>query len=216
MGISGKLKKTKQKVILDTPVQIAVAVYSYAKLSLICFWEFISYFLVNDMYQLMTYDTDSLYLALAGELEECVKPELREEWEQKKGDFLTSDDETEIEFCGHKIPFKTFDKRTPGKYKLEFEEIGMVCLNSKVYHIWGQDECKTSCKGVQKRRNPLVRDDFLKMLKDPLHKNSVENSGFIRDGLEIKTYTQRKKGLGYFYGKRKVLDDGVSTTHLDI
>ena len=45
----------------------------------------------------------------------------------------------------------------------------------------------------------------------------VENAGFIRgkDGI-IKTYTQMKSGMGYFYAKRKVLDDGVSTTHLDI
>ena len=44
----------------------------------------------------------------------------------------------------------------------------------------------------------------------------IENAGFYRDGLETKTYTQVKKGLGYFYAKRKVLSDGVSTTHLDI
>ena len=49
---------------------------------------------------------------------------------------------------------------------------------------------------------------------------SVENAGFITinsdSGTVIKTYTQKKIGFSYFYGKRKVLDDGVSTTHLDI
>ena len=45
----------------------------------------------------------------------------------------------------------------------------------------------------------------------------VENAGFIRgkDGT-IKTYTQIKVGMSYVYMKRKVLDDGVSTTHLDL
>ena len=44
----------------------------------------------------------------------------------------------------------------------------------------------------------------------------VENAGFIRDGVETRTYIQTKKGLNYFYPKRQVLDEGVSTTHLNI
>ena len=39
---------------------------------------------------------------------------------------------------------------------------------------------------------------------------------FVREGGKTLTYTQTKKGLEYFYAKRRVLDDGVSTTHLDI
>ena len=40
---------------------------------------------------------------------------------------------------------------------------------------------------------------------------------FIRDkdGV-INTYTQYKQGMSFFYGKRKVLEDNVSTTHLNI
>ena len=75
---------------------------------------------------------------------------------------------------------------------------------------------KTSCKGIQKKRNELVREDFLSIIKDPTIKSFIENAGFIVDGLETRTYTQIKKGLNYFYCKRKVLADGVSTTHLDI
>ena len=45
----------------------------------------------------------------------------------------------------------------------------------------------------------------------------VENAGFIRDKAGIiQTYTQYKKGMTFFYAKRKVLPDNVSTTHLDI
>ena len=45
----------------------------------------------------------------------------------------------------------------------------------------------------------------------------VENAEFIRnkEGI-IQTYTQYKKGMTFFYAKRKVLPDIVSTTHLDI
>ena len=120
------------------------------------------------------------------------------------------------------IPFCQWDKRTPGKYKQEFEGVGMICLNSKVYHIWsdkldekGELITKTSCKGTQKKRNELVKQNFLDIL-ETRKPHYVENAGFIRDGLDTKTYTQNKKGLGYFYAKRKVLADGVSTTHLDI
>ncbi len=91
----------------------------------------------------------------------------------------------------------------------------MGCLNSKVYIVWGE-KIKCSCKGTQQKRNQLGKHLFEEVLetKEP-HK--VENAGFIRfkDGV-IKTYTQVKTGMSYFYAKRKVLDDRVSTTHLDI
>ena len=167
--------KAKKKVIIDTPIQVSSAVYSYAKLSLINFWEFINKYLIYDYYQIMETDTDSLYLALARDtLDECIKPELKSEWDQIKWNFLSSEDETLVDFNGYSITRKQYDKRTPGKYKEEFNGIGMICLNAKVYHIWsdrydeyGNLETKTSCKGMQKKRNKLVRDDFLKMLENP-------------------------------------------------
>ena len=218
-----EVEKQKRTVVLDTPLQIGVGVYSYAKLSLLSFWEFINRFLENDLYQLMECDADSLYIALAREtIDEFVKPELREEWETEKWNFFSSTDETEIQFAGQNIPFSQWDKRTPGKYKAEFEGVGMICLNSKVFHIWaatfneqGELITKTSCKGTQKKRNDLVKKDFIAIL-ETRKPHRVENAGFIRDGLDTKTYTQWKKGLEYFYAKRKVLSDGVSTTHLDI
>ena len=96
----------------------------------------------------------------------------------------------------------------------------MICLNSKVYHIWGKDKegkeiTKTSCKGTQKRQNILVKENFFSVLQNQIP-HDVKNAGFIRDGLTTKTYTQTKKELGYFYAKRKVLADGMTTTHLDI
>ena len=218
-----EVEKGKRKVILDTPIQIGIAVYSYAKLNLLSFWEFINKFLVNDLYQLMECDTDSLYIAFAREtIDECVKPELKEEWDTEKHNFFSSTDDSDFKFGGENIPFSQWDKRTPGKYKPEFEGVGMICLNSKVFHIWsdkldkeGMLIVKTSCKGTQKKRNDLIRKNFFYVLES-CNPYFIENAGFIRDGLDTKTYTQIKKGLGYFYGKRKVLADGVSTTHLDI
>ena len=170
----------------------------------------------------MEIDTDSFYMALARDtIDECVKTELRYEWETEKWKFLTLEDKTLMNFNGHRITRKQYDKRTPGKYKEEFNGIGMVCLNSKVYHIWAEEVdgeiiTKTLCKGVQKKRNELVREDFLKIIENPLYKHLVENAGFICDGVETRTYKQTKRGLNYWYVKRKILNDGVSSTHLDI
>ena len=75
---------------------------------------------------------------------------------------------------------------------------------------------KTLCKGVQKKRNELVREDFLKIIENPLYEHLVENAGFILNGVETRTYKQTKRGLNYWYVKRKILNDGVSSTHLDI
>ena len=218
-----EVTKAKKKVVIDNPVQVASAVYSYAKLALIDFWEFINKYLIFDHYQLMETDTDSLYIAFARDtIDECVKPELQDEWFQEKWKFFASEDETPMNFHGYTITHKQYSKRTPGLFKEEFSGVGMICLNSKVYHIWtdvyenGKLIAKTSCKGVNKRRNELVREDFMNMINNPRNVHLVENAGFIRDGLETKTYTQWKRGLNYFYCKRIVLEDGVTTIPLDI
>ena len=215
-----EVEKLKRKVKLDLPIQIGVAVYSYAKLRLLEFWEFINKFLINDNYQLMECDNDSLYIAFAKEnIDDCVKPEMKQNWVKEKWDWFSSIDDTKtVKLDGKDIPYSQWDKRTPGKFKAEFVGRGMICLNSKVYCIWSDDDVKSSCKGAQKKRNELIKDHFLDVLTTQKPKN-VENAGFMKTGSSnstIKTYTQKKKGLGYFYAKRQVLDDGVSTTHLDI
>ena len=216
-----EVEKTRRKVRLDTPIQIGIAVYSYAKLLLINFWEFLNKYLIKEKYELLYCDTDSLYLALSEEnIDDCIKPDLLGAWQREKWEFLSSTDKTEIEFDGQKIPFNQFDKRTPGKFKPEFEGQGVVCLNSKVVHAWGVDKegkpiYKTSSKGSQKRRNLFGKAHFLSVLETQIP-HHVINAGFYKDNLTMKTYTQSKQGLAFFYAKRKILHDGISTTHLDI
>ena len=199
-----------------------ISVYSNAKLILISFWEFLNTYLDNDLYQLMQTDTDSLYVAFAREsIDDCVKQELREEWDRLKWNFFSSDDDTtEMVFDGSKITKKQYDKRSPGKFKPEFHGDGMYCLNAKVNHIWknlpdGTTKSKSACKGTQKSRNDLVRENFSSVLdtRDPHY---VRNAGIIKDNLTLKTYLQSKVGLSHYYMKRKVSADGTHTTHLDI
>ena len=124
-----EIEKGKKSVVLDLPSQIGVAVYSYANLRIVKFWEFISTYLVNDLYQIMECDTDSLYIAFAREsIDECVKPELKENWKTEKWKwFVSKDKDTMIEFDGNMIPLAQYDKRTPGKFKPEFIGTCQMC-----------------------------------------------------------------------------------------
>ena len=169
----------------------------------------------------METDTDSLYIAFARDsIDDCVKPHLRDEWNTEKWNWFCSEDtETLVEFRGQLITKKQHDRRTPGKFKEEYRGIGMVCLNSKTYIIWKTEDgkkFKLSSKGVQEKRNILTPQDFINTLSTQVPM-IIENAGMIRDkeGV-IHTYTQQKQGISFFYGKRKVLADNVSTTHLDI
>ena len=59
-----------------------------------------------------------------------------------------------------------------------------------MYHAWSEKNSKTSAKGLMEKRNKLLKQDFLEMIKNPLTKQTVTNAGFIQDGVDIKTYTQ--------------------------
>ena len=102
----------------------------------------------------------------------------------------------------------------------------MVCLCSKTYCIkkFGDENnapvTKMATKGMQKRvlENDTEEEPLAKMQRVLDTKENLEsnNRGFrVRDNA-IHTYTQRKKGLAYFYCKRKVLDDGIHTEPLDL
>ena len=102
-----------------------------------------------------------------------------------------------------------YDKRRPGVFKVEFRGLGIVALCSKTYYCFGDQE-KVSCKGLSKTQNPLIKDSFMKVLKT--HKSSGGvNKGFRTDGRVVYTYAQERRSLSFFYPKRRVQKDGVST-----
>jgi hypothetical protein len=139
---------------------------------------------------------------------------------------------------------KAYDSRTPGKFKEEFRGAAMVALNSKTYFCCKDEDDldrefpepeggeskenrekrlkkkdrarqKYSSKGLSKKTNKLTFEDYLSVLLSGESLDGV-NTGFIRKNNTTYTYRQRKRGVTYFYAKRKVRPDGVSTTHLDI
>ena len=181
-------------------------------------------------------DTDSSYVALAGPLHSLVPDSLLEE-------FLDNYDRWYVQpFCpDHKEAFKCcvrrreewsttneccrvyqlWDSRTPGKFKVEFQGSVICALNAKTYicHKEGSDQTqsatKLSSKGLSKRTNRLTVEDYKKVLADRTPVRGI-NTGFVRKNNTTYTYKQIKTGLTYFYCKRRVLPDGVSTTHIGI
>ena len=202
-----ELKTAKKKLVMKLPIQIGFFVYQYAKLRMLQFhYQFLQRFLDHPDFELLEMDTDSSYIALAGpSLESLIKPELREEFQMVQHDWLPRGDSPQ---------HAAFDKRTPGLFKVEWSGQGFVGLNSKTYYCWGQSD-KYSCKGISKRNNDITKEKYLKVLQTKKADEGV-NKGFRIVNNRVLTYSQFRGGFSYFYPKRKVLSDGISTIPLDI
>ena len=105
-------------------------------------------------------------------------------------------------------------------FKNEWEGDGFIGLAAKTYYCYNfKDEGKDeySSKGLNKTLQ-LERENFLNVLKNRSDFVKCTNKGFIskKKDKHAYTYSLTKKGLGYLYCKRKFLENGVSTTYLDI
>jgi len=105
--------------------------------------------------------------------------------------------------------------------QVEWSGDGIVALNSKTYYCFGSDNPKEdekfSAKGISRKVNDIDAQQYKDVLQ---HKRpqSFVNRGFIQPHKcpDIHTYEMQRCGLTWFYGKRKVLPDGVSTVPLDL
>lgn len=181
-------------------------------------------------------DTDSAYMALAGSLDEVIKPHLRSEFYTHYGKWFPrlACDTHHQDFIQDKMQGKNwvmkecckkinkYDQRTPGLFKEEFRGVGIISLNSKTYFCWEEETSedtdltvKYRSKGLSRKQNKLTRDQFMSVLSS---KNSVsgENRGFCKKDNQIFTYSQQRSGLSYMYAKRLVLEDGVTTLPLHV
>ena len=89
----------------------------------------------------------------------------------------------------------------------------MIALCNKTYFCFGAED-KFNCKGVNRETNNVTKEKYMDVLLtkqlDPVP------TGFRSIDNQVYTYLQERAGFSYFYPKRKVLADGVSTTPLDI
>jgi hypothetical protein len=166
---------------MDLPLQIGVAVYHLAKLRMLDFYyNFIDKYIDRSDFELLEMDTDSNYFAFSEDsIEKLIKPEMKEEYENDKYNFLPSESKElhpTFQVDGIKFNYAQYDKRRPGLFKVETTKHKMISLCSKMY-IAAEDtdyceccackniECKCvkkckcafkfSCKGIQKAGNNI-------------------------------------------------------------
>ena len=104
-----------------------------------------------------------------------------------------------------------------GKFKVEWAGEGLIGLAPKTYYCYiisNPSGDKYSSKGINKTIK-LTREHFLSVLNSKKPSTNI-NRGFIMKENQMLTYSMAKDGLSYLYCKRKVLNDGISTTYLDI
>lgn len=182
-------------------------------------------------FQYVEMDTDSAYMALSGNFHSLIRRDMRNTFYSEYDNWfprIACPEHTQ-EFLHQRsagvvfLPpaccrqVTAYDKRTPGLFKDEFRGDGVVALNSKTYFCWNNilNTFKMSSKGLSKRTNKLDKDKYLGVLRS---KKSVvgTNKGFQMRKNKMVTYSQLRTGLSYFYGKRVVHDDGVSTSNIHL
>ena len=227
-----EVEMNKKRVCWYLPLQIGYFVYQYAKLRMLEFYyDCLLQYIAKEDFELCEMDTDSLYFAVS-------KPCLDDVIQDKPGFYRAfrewfpspACDEHYNSFVASKCLGETWsphhpccvqrlkdDKRTPGLFKLEYEGDGIVGLCSKTYICFSQDnsENKLAMKGLNKNLNPFNKDRYLDVLKSR-QSGKGTNIGFRSDGTKMLTYNQERAALPYLYIKRKVREDGVTTTPLDI
>ncbi|GMF14286.1 unnamed protein product [Phytophthora lilii] len=217
-----EMVKSKRRIKLRNPIHLSIAIYQLAKLRMLEFYyDCIDFYFDRSDFQYQEMDTDSGYIAFSAEspFPDLIKPELLEHFHKHKYEWFPRDDTKEN---------AAYDRRTPGLFKEEFRCNAMVSLSSKNYICYLSDKIdketnkpmiKLSAKGVQKSRNGsvLTAQNFESVVKNRITFKGT-NRGFRmrKETNSMITYSQTKTALNYYYDKRQVLSDGISTIPLNI
>ena len=210
------------KVInLNMPIQCGFFVLQLAKLRLNQFYyDCLDKFIERKNFGLLQCDTDSLYFGISEEnFSDVIKPELLEEYHnsiQNKcnvKNFTANEKNYFPRTCckNHML----YDKREPGLFKTEAQGIEMICLCSKTYCLKQKEGFKISCKGISKK---YLKDPF-KIFNQVLHNQKALSghiSGFLPKNLTMMTYSMDRQAFSYFYVKKEVESNGISTKPLNI
>ena len=212
----------KKKIALDIPNQIGYFILQYAKLRMLEFYyDFLDVYVSRENFQMVEMDTDSSYKMIAGDtLDEIIKPEYKDIY-YKSVYGSCSDQVFKADNQFHWFPRKCceyhskYDSRTPGLFKLEYEGDKFIGLASKTYIVENDGKVKFSCKGVSKKRVTNPYETFKKVLTTEKAEAST-NMGFIAKNNSIFTYHQQRAAFSYFYCKRVIESDGVSSKPLNV
>ena len=215
-----EIEMQKKRIKLDLPIQIGYMILQYAKLKMLQFYfDFLCKFVDKSDFQMLQMDTDSLYFSISGEdLGQVIKPHLKADYDRQLTGLCSP---TPISGDDHYFPraccsmHAKYDCRTPGLFKLEYSGDLFYGLCSKTYIVQNGDKYKFSSKGISKNRvqDPL---SIYKSVLESKQSSGSTNVGFIAKNNSMFTYKQHRQGFSYFYCKRKVMDDGITTEPLDI
>lgn len=216
------------RVFHDRPVQIAVAVYQYAKLRILSFaYDFLHRYCDSKKFMFLYMDTDSLCLGIEGNcLEDILLPTMRGEyfenvhlWLPSESCSLCRERYIKTKKAGLKwskkkccVDFERDEQRTPNLFKIESEATEGIFLTSKTYALFNAetDTTKYSSKGLQKANN-LKLETFKSVLfgssetrtEDEIM-NAIKNGelGAAGEGTN-KGFKRIKTGLIYSYEQIK-------------
>ena len=224
-----EIEMNKRTVKYTLPVHVGFFVLQYAKMRTLQFYyDFIVRYVERPLFQYCEMDTDSAYLALAGEsVDDLVTPALREHYFRHRSEWLPSEccDDHRNDYVRCRLanrPWvgdeacckarRAFDKRTPGLFKVAWSGAGFVGLCSKTYYCFGATD-KYSTKGLSKLHNIIDKDAFLAVLTNR-RSGSGSNRGFRAHKSTVLTYVQERAALTYFYAFGVKVGEGSSFLHV--
>ena len=202
-------------------------ILQYAKLRILeIYYNFFDNLCGFAKFEELEMDTASLYRALSEhDLYDCIRPTTKQEWNS-----LQSGDSTENFSVNSTTIFfprtcctkhKKHDKRELDLCKEKFRCTELSCLWSKTYccYDFQSNKFKFSSRGLNRR--PLEdcgvghfsRCD--KVLEEVVNVTSAKR-GFRTIKHAVATNEQMKKGLSYFFPKRKVQRNGIHTQLFNI
>lgn len=213
---SCEITMKKRRLKNKNPIHLSIAIYQLAKLRMLLFYyDCIDFYFDRADFRYQEMDTDSAYIAFSCDnpFQDCIKPELHEHLKQHKYDWFPHDYNDRI---------AKFDRRTPGLFKDEWSGNAMVSLSSKNYICYLPDEqykVKVSAKGAQqghgRNEDVLNPEGFETVVRDRITLQGT-NKGLSKESKSIITYSQTKTVMSYYYDKRRVLEDDITTEALDI
>ena len=186
--------------MIKRPYQCGIAVDQLAKLRMLEFYyDFLDKYFSRQDFELCYMDTDSFHLAMIGDsLDEIVRPEMKQEYEADKKNWLPTD---------------KFSERTPRLFQSEFVGTRGVWLTAKCYLVQNEvnedENDKYSCKGVSKKHTDLhfqrckdVLGVFLKTRRDTeLEEKDIDKAKNVGFKVGVVTYELNKLGSSGYCDK---------------
>ena len=219
-----EINMAKRKIVHDEPILVGFTVLNNGKQRMLEFrYDFLGRIMRPRSFRAIEMDTDSFYMALTeNDLYECfnevAKSQMQENaklYHEQENCYLPN---AQLNFLTRSCckEHGAMDKRTPGLFKIEWKGTEMICLNSKTYCAFDENnrKMKMALKGSNKNLvSPLERFKSVLFNKVPYEGT---NKGFRYYRGNVFTYKQNKMSITYFYYKRFVHDDGVTTSPINV